>query len=340
METSNNNLNNKTFLRKIWTEHKRLTIVVGILLFTCCGIPGLLALAGGIAELIYGARPDSEVVERVEKLEASESKAFSPIDIEALKLFIEFRKTAASVDASNSFLNDYRALVSRIEKLLKTDIDGFKSLAEKDSALLTIEEIDLLDGFENRLSVFDESDSIRNYGKSVLELIKNSEPARRERRRIAELSREQDRLRAEFQELVKPESTPKFEDFESIKKRLETLKADLNKAAEDKEFRKEVTGMQKSIDSRIKEINGLIVAGPEPEGEGQIAVARYLRRNLNDYDSSEFLAWTKPILVTIKGQPVWRVSLRLRAKNAFGAYIVRTPTFYIADNTVIAVDGL
>ena len=80
-------------------------------------------------------------------------------------------------------------------------------------------------------------------------------------------------------------------------------------------------------------------AGPEPRANSwngvPFCVDRYLKRVLNDYDSSEYLEASTPRKVLIKKMPYWEVSLRLRARNAFGAYIVTVKTFLIQDEQVI-----
>ena len=84
------------------------------------------------------------------------------------------------------------------------------------------------------------------------------------------------------------------------------------------------------------------MAGDMPETwsyDGRVmCVDSYLRRALNDYDSAEYLEWGSPEKVKIKGVTYWQVGLRLRAKNAFGAMIVKTMTFLIQRNQVVKAD--
>ncbi|TXH54187.1 MAG: hypothetical protein E6Q97_11515 [Desulfurellales bacterium] len=80
-------------------------------------------------------------------------------------------------------------------------------------------------------------------------------------------------------------------------------------------------------------------AGPEPRinpwNGVPFCVDRHLKQVLNDYDSSEYLQASAPRKVWIEKTPYWEVNLRLRAKNAFGAYIVTVKTFHIQNEQVI-----
>jgi hypothetical protein len=69
-------------------------------------------------------------------------------------------------------------------------------------------------------------------------------------------------------------------------------------------------------------------------------VKTYLSQTLNDYGSSEFVAWSPVGKVRVGKEPYWAVSLRIRAKNAFGAYIVKDATFYIRQGQVVKTRGL
>lgn len=87
-----------------------------------------------------------------------------------------------------------------------------------------------------------------------------------------------------------------------------------------------------------------IVLGPKPknsEWDGSVQpVKDYLKANLNDYDSSEFVEWS-PVVKTYRGkEPYWVVRLKLRAKNAFGAYILRDTYYFIQMNQVVDTEGL
>lgn len=87
-----------------------------------------------------------------------------------------------------------------------------------------------------------------------------------------------------------------------------------------------------------------IVMGPKPEQssfDGDVEpVKTYLKTALNDYDSSEFVEWSPVAKVYIKNEPYWGVRLKLRAKNAFGAYILRDTYYFMRNNQVIKSQGL
>lgn len=87
-----------------------------------------------------------------------------------------------------------------------------------------------------------------------------------------------------------------------------------------------------------------IVLGPKPENSGWdgkvYCIDRYLKRTLNDYDSSEYLEWSPVTRMDVKGEPYWAVRLKLRAKNAFGALIVKDVVFLIRQNEVVSAVGL
>lgn len=86
------------------------------------------------------------------------------------------------------------------------------------------------------------------------------------------------------------------------------------------------------------------ILGKKPEQSawgGEVPeVRKYLQRNLNDFDSSEYVDWS-PVSEVKRGEELfWGVRLRLRAKNAFGAYIVKDIYFYIKDGEVKHADGI
>lgn len=71
-----------------------------------------------------------------------------------------------------------------------------------------------------------------------------------------------------------------------------------------------------------------------------LAVKRYLRATLNDYESSEFVEWSPVSKVNIEGRLYWGVRLKLRAKNAFGAYVLRDTYYFIRFDEVVFSKGL
>lgn len=85
------------------------------------------------------------------------------------------------------------------------------------------------------------------------------------------------------------------------------------------------------------------MAGPIPAqlANGKVpAVIRYLNDNLNDPYSMKFLKWSKLRIVYRYNQPFWYVTLRLRAKNEYGAYILREAGFFLKNNKVVFTENL
>jgi hypothetical protein len=110
----------------------------------------------------------------------------------------------------------------------------------------------------------------------------------------------------------------------------------------DKEYKQAQILLNQAEAMRAKRRVQEALRGPLPEmiGEKVWCVDRYLKYNLNDYDSSEYLQWTSPIKVIYEGEPYWAVRLRLRAANAFGGKIIKEPMFYIQQDKVVRVEGL
>lgn len=111
-----------------------------------------------------------------------------------------------------------------------------------------------------------------------------------------------------------------------------------------KEYRQAQALNKKLVEKSARIGAEIIVLGPKPknsEWDGRVdPVVRYLRRNLNDYDSSEFVEWSPVTKVEVKGEPFWAVRLKLRAKNAFGAYLLKDTYYFIRQNEVVTAQGL
>ena len=102
--------------------------------------------------------------------------------------------------------------------------------------------------------------------------------------------------------------------------------------------------IKKLIDKSARIAAEILVLGPKPknsEWDGRVdPVVEYLRNNLNDYDSSEFVEWSPVTKLEVKGEPFWVVRLKLRAKNAFGGYILKNTFYFIRQNRVVIAEGL
>lgn len=109
---------------------------------------------------------------------------------------------------------------------------------------------------------------------------------------------------------------------------------------------------RKKAEALHKKLNALVVTiatermvlGEKPknsEWDGSVlAVKEYLQNNLNDYSSSEFVEWSTVTKIYVGKEPYWAVRLKLRAKNAFGALILRDTYYFMRKNTVIFSKGL
>lgn len=107
---------------------------------------------------------------------------------------------------------------------------------------------------------------------------------------------------------------------------------------------KAAADLKKKLDEADLKITAdLGILGPKPTSyyNGKVLeVDRYLSRVLNDYDSSEYVEWSPVIKVREKDGPYWAVRLKLRAKNAFGGYILRDTYYYIRNGQVVRSTGL
>jgi hypothetical protein len=86
-----------------------------------------------------------------------------------------------------------------------------------------------------------------------------------------------------------------------------------------------------------------LLLGDKPQSgyNGKVSeVDQYLSKTLNDYDDSEYVEWTPVKKIEIKGEPYWAVGLKLRAKNAFGAKILKDVVFLIRQGQVVKTMGL
>lgn len=111
-----------------------------------------------------------------------------------------------------------------------------------------------------------------------------------------------------------------------------------------KEHREAKALLDKTIKRSSRMMAEDLVLGPKPDNAGWngkvFCVDHYLKQTLNDYDSSEYLEWSPVVRTELKGEPYWAVKLKLRAKNAFGAYIVKDVVFFIRRNQVVQAVGI
>lgn len=64
-------------------------------------------------------------------------------------------------------------------------------------------------------------------------------------------------------------------------------------------------------------------------------ILNYFDENANDPYSMRFVKWSNVEKVYLGNEPHWKVTVKLRAKNAFNAYILSEMDFYIQHNKVV-----
>lgn len=158
-----------------------------------------------------------------------------------------------------------------------------------------------------------------------------------------------------------PTPTPSFTDLKARTDSLmkfskdEYLKEDLkqfddvmtplnNIPKEDKNY-KEAQKLHKKLIDKVAPIAAeIVILGPKPknsEWDGSVQpVVDYLKANLNDYEDSEWLEWSPVTKIMVGKEPFWAVRLKLRARNAFGAKILKDVIFFIRNEKVVQTTGL
>ncbi len=106
-----------------------------------------------------------------------------------------------------------------------------------------------------------------------------------------------------------------------------------------KEYKEAQALLKQLIDKSSVIAAEIVVLGPKPQNsswDGNVAPAQnYLKLTLKDYDSSEYLGWTNVSKIYIGKEPYWTTTVRIRAKNSFGAFVVDDITFLIRNNQVV-----
>jgi len=126
-----------------------------------------------------------------------------------------------------------------------------------------------------------------------------------------------------------------FQQFDEVMIPLQAI------SKEDKNYKEAQRLNKKLIDKTAPMMAEMLVLGARPsEIELKLAFNHYLRTRLNDYDSSEYVDYTPAYKVYVKKEPFWVSILSLRAKNAFGGYILKDVKMYIRNKEVVLADGL
>lgn len=128
-------------------------------------------------------------------------------------------------------------------------------------------------------------------------------------------------------------TTADIKPFDEVMKPLREIPKDA------KEYKEAQALLKQLIDKSSIIAAEIVVLGPKPQNsswDGNVAPAQnYLKLTLKDYDSSEYLGWTKVSKVYIGKEPYWTTTVNIRAKNSFGAYVVDEITFLIRNNKVV-----
>jgi hypothetical protein len=95
-----------------------------------------------------------------------------------------------------------------------------------------------------------------------------------------------------------------------------------------------------SIDLKLTPEDEALILGKKPvqakDGKVQ-AVMDYFNENLNDPYSMRFVRWSPISKHYLNGLPFWKTRVKFRAKNSFGAYILREWTFLIQKGRVVKI---
>lgn len=113
---------------------------------------------------------------------------------------------------------------------------------------------------------------------------------------------------------------------------------------EAKEYKEAQTLLKQLINKSSVIGAEIIVLGAKPENsawDGSVRPAEnYLKQTLNDYSSSEYVSWSPVTKIYIGKEPYWATKVKLRAKNGFGAFIVKDIVFLIRNGQVVKAEGL
>lgn len=148
-------------------------------------------------------------------------------------------------------------------------------------------------------------------------------------------------LKAKAQPLLKMPDRAEYtaDELKPFDEVMKPLREITKESKDYKEAQKLFDQLNKKLSVFLAEI---VVLGPKPINsayDGNVTPAQnYLKQALNDYDSSEYLGWTDVRKTYVGKEPFWTTTVRLRAKNAFGAFVVNEYTFFIRNNQVVNVE--
>lgn len=143
-------------------------------------------------------------------------------------------------------------------------------------------------------------------------------------------------LKSRSQSLVKGGNETDLAEFDAVLGPLRQIPKDSKEYPEAQRLIKQLINKSSVIAAEK------LVLGERPTNspwDGSVRPAeQYLKLALKDYDSSEYLGWTNVNKTYIGKEPYWTTTVRIRAKNSFGAYVVSDIKFYIRGGQVVKVD--
>jgi LysM repeat protein len=110
-------------------------------------------------------------------------------------------------------------------------------------------------------------------------------------------------------------------------------------AAADKQLNDALNAQRQQRDAalRLRQSED-VMRGPRPTqlANGTVPlVLKWFQESLHDPYSARYVHWSKVEKYSWASQPCWVVSVRIRAKNAFGAYVLSDNRFYIRQNRIV-----
>jgi LysM repeat protein len=110
-------------------------------------------------------------------------------------------------------------------------------------------------------------------------------------------------------------------------------------AAADKQLKDALNAQRQQKEAAVRMRQSAdVLRGPKPTQlpNGTVPlVLKWFQASLHDPYSARYVHWSKLEKYYWASEPCWIVSVRIRAKNAFGAYVLSDNTFYIRQNRVI-----
>lgn len=152
-------------------------------------------------------------------------------------------------------------------------------------------------------------------------------------------------LKAKAQPFLKMPTQSQSEFTKDDLKPFDDLMKPLREIPKEAKEYKEAQALLKQLIDKSSVIGAeIVVLGPKPGNsswDGNVKPAQdYLKVTLKDYDSSEYLEWKQVTKIYVGKEPYWGTSVKIRAKNSFGAYVINDIGFLIRNNKVVKASNL